>query len=89
MQCYYQREDGPWIKGHMQTISSQMVHFWPAEAKQDKTNSFMLRSDLSEFLFVERGVRVTGYQEYDREKNLFQLVAVDVSPGWTKHEWME
>jgi hypothetical protein len=87
VRCYYQIDDGPWIKGHLMT-SGQTTQLFPEDKKQSLSNTLLFRADC-DCQFFEKGIRITSYMEVNREKNLYRLMTVDVSPGWSRHKWMK
>lgn len=82
MKCHYRVDDKEWIKGHMHTLSVNSIHFHPAGGTP-VGRTYILHCD-PEVLFHDNGMRVTGFLVADSSKNLYQLISLDVSPGWVK-----
>ena len=80
MTCYYQVEDGPWVKGRLLSMNGgTLANFCPEERPtEDSSAEFTLVNP--GVLFHGVGITITGYVCGKDER--YDLVSVDVR--WTK-----
>lgn len=78
MKVFYQVGDGPWIKGHMMTLSGgREVSF------SNRDDDGRLVEEITmwhpEYLIHDSGMHVTGWQRVkDSGDNMYKLVSIDV-----------
>lgn len=91
MNCYYQIEDGPWVKGEIVSMSGgRQVNFHSRDDQGHVSHQITLSVTEGSILFHGGGFSVCGYVPAGKEpdkanrvgSDLYKLARVDVR--WTK-----
>jgi len=86
MKCYYRLDDGPWIKGHIQSMNGGTqinLHSRGDDDRGPVQHEYTLVST-PEVLFHGPWMSVTGYIPVKGQDNIYKLTGFDVSGGWVK-----